>query len=94
MKHRNDVAERFDVVIKVISQKGSCDNGHKVGDEWVIRTKTAEGICLWAFNTLYPAAEALMSGGSFPWEDDPDVAHIACPDRETPRVFQLRRLRK
>lgn len=89
---RNNEAKRFDVVIKVISKKGRCDNGHKIGDEWVINTKTAEGICLWAFNALYPVAEALMSGGSFPWEEDPEVAYIDCPDRDNTRVFELRRL--
>ena len=88
------MAERYEVLIKVISQKGTCYAEHKVGDEWVIRNKTQEGICLSAFNALYPNARVLMFGGSFPWESDPDVATVACPDAQNPVVFELRRLQK
>jgi len=88
------LAESYDIAIKVISQKGTCDAGHKVGDEWVIAGKTPEGICLSAFSVLYPSARALRFGGSFPWETDPDVTTAACPDANNPVVFELRRLRK
>ena len=88
------MAERYEVAVKVISQKGTCANEHKVGDEWVIGTKTPEGICMSAFNALYPAARVFMFGGAHPWDDDPDVTTIACPDAENPVVFELRRLHK
>ena len=88
------MAERYDVAIKVISQKGTCNYEHKVGEEWVLKTKTPEGICLAAFNSLLPNARVLMFGGSFPWEPDPDVSTIACPDSENPVVFELRKIRK
>ncbi|GAH93222.1 unnamed protein product, partial [marine sediment metagenome] len=88
-------AERYDVAIKVISQKGSCTAGHKVGDEWVIGNESPEGICLLALNAVYHNARVLMFGGSFPWESNPDVATgVACPDGKNPVVFELRRLRK
>ena len=88
------MAERYDVVARVISQKGTCAAEHKVGDEWVIGSKTPDGMCTSAFNVVYPSAWVLMFGGSFPWETDADVATVACPDAENPVVFQLRRLRK
>ena len=88
------MAERYKVAVKVVSQKGSCAQGHKVGDEWVIKGKTPEGMCLSAFHTLFPSARVLMFGGSLPWATDPDVATVACPDAENPVVFELRRLRK
>ena len=88
------MAERYEVLVKVISQKGTCAAEHKVGDEWVIGTKTPEGICLSAFSALYPNARVLMFGGALPWEADPDVTTVACPDAENPVVFELRRLRK
>ena len=88
------MSERYEVNIKVISQKGTCAYEHKVGEEWVLKTKTPEGICLAAFNSLLPNARVLMFGGSFPWEADPDVTTIACPDAENPVVFEVRRLRK
>ena len=88
------MAEMSKVAVKVVSQKGTCAAEHKVGDEWVIRGKTPEGICLAAFSALFPGAWVLMFGGSFPWETDSDVSTVACPDAANPVVFELRRLRK
>jgi len=84
--------ERCDVLVKVVSQKGFCAAGHKVGDEWVIGRSTPQGICGGAFNAMVPDIWVLAFGGSFPWEDDPDVTRTACPDAENPLVFELRRL--
>jgi len=87
------MAETYDVIAKVISQKGTCGAEHKVGDQWVIGSKTTEGICLSAFNALFPSLRVLRFGGSFPWSSDPDVATAACPDAQNPVVFELRRVR-
>jgi uncharacterized repeat protein (TIGR04076 family) len=82
----------MDVVIaKVISQKGTCEAGHKVGDEFVIGQQTPSNMCSWAFYALFPFAEVLQFGGKFPWEKDADKSIVACPDPENPVVFELRR---
>ena len=78
-----------DIIARVISQKGTCAAGHKVGDEFVIGQKTSSGICSWAFYTLFPFAEVLQYGGSFPWEEDPNKTTVACPDPTNPVVFEL-----
>ena len=83
----------YDVIAKVISQKGTCAARHKVGDEFVIGQKTPPAFCSWAFHTLFPFAEVLQFGGSFPWEDDKDMTTVACPDPGNPVVFELRRKR-
>ena len=80
-----------DVIAKVISQKGTCAAGHKVGDEFVIGQQTAPGLCSWAFYTLFPFAQVLQWGGSFPWEEDKSKTFVACPDPANPVVFELRR---
>lgn len=87
------MAKQYKVKARVVSQKGTCDAEHKVGDEWVIGSKSTEGICLAAFNSLYHYARVLMFGGSLPWEPDPDVITVACPNAENPVVFELRRVR-
>ncbi|MDY6917204.1 MAG: TIGR04076 family protein [Chloroflexota bacterium] len=79
------------VVARVIQQKGTCEAGHKVGDEFVIGQKTPAGMCSWAFFALFPFAEVLEFGGSFPWEEDPDKAVAQCPDAANPVVFEVRR---
>jgi uncharacterized repeat protein (TIGR04076 family) len=80
-----------EVVVKVISQKGTCEAGHKVGDEFVIGQLTTPGMCSWAFHALFPFAEVLQFGGSFPWEVTAGTATVACPDPVNPVVFEIRR---
>ena len=80
-----------DVIAKVISQKGTCEAQHKVGDEFVIGEKTRPDLCSWAFYCLFPFAQVLKFGGSFPWEKDPNKATVACPDTANPVVFELKR---
>ncbi|HEX7364591.1 MAG TPA: TIGR04076 family protein [Dehalococcoidia bacterium] len=86
--------ESYEVSATVISQKGTCQAGHKVGDEFRIADKTPPGMCPWAFYALFPFISALVFGGSFPWEKDKDKATVACPDPANPVVFELKRLRK
>ena len=85
------MAEMKDVIAKIVSQKGTCALGHKVGDEFLIGQTTPLGMCAWAFYTLFPFAEVLQFGGSFPWESDPDRTTVACPDPGNQVVFELRR---
>jgi uncharacterized repeat protein (TIGR04076 family) len=80
------------VIAKVISQRGTCEAGHRVGNEFVIGQKTPPGLCSWAFHTLFPFAEVLQFGGAFPWKEDPDKATVACPDAANPVIFELRRV--
>lgn len=86
------MAERYEVLVRVVSQKGKCVQEHKVGEEWVLGKKTPEGLCLSALDSILPNARVLMFGGSFPWEKDPNVTRVACIDAENPVVFELRRL--
>ncbi len=78
---------------RVVSQKGSCAAGHKVGDEFSIDQTLTGGICTWALHILFPFAAVLQYGGTFPWETDPDRALVACPDPGNPVVFELRRVK-
>jgi uncharacterized repeat protein (TIGR04076 family) len=80
-----------DVIAKVISQKGTCAAQHKAGDEFVIGQQTPSNLCSWAFYSLFPFAQVLQFGGSFPWEQDRNKTTVACPDPANPVVFELRR---
>jgi uncharacterized repeat protein (TIGR04076 family) len=80
------------IIARVISQKGTCEAGHKVGDEFTIGQKTPSGICSWAYYTLFPFAEVLEFGGVFPWEADLNKATVACPDPTNPVIFELRKV--
>lgn len=88
------MAETYNVIARVISQKGTCVAGHKAGDEFLIGDITPSGMCAWAFYTVFPFASTLQYGGSFPWEDDSEKAIVACPDPTNPVVVELRRVKK
>jgi uncharacterized repeat protein (TIGR04076 family) len=79
------------VIAKVISQQGTCEAQHKVGDEFLVGEKTPPNLCSWAFYSLFPFAQVLQFGGSFPWEKDRNKSTVACPDPDNPVVFELRR---
>ena len=87
------MAEQRQVMAKVISQKGTCAAGHKVGDEFAVGGLTPAGLCSFAFCAVFPFASVLQYGGAFPWEKDLDKTTAACPDAENPVVFELRRER-
>jgi uncharacterized repeat protein (TIGR04076 family) len=88
--------ENYDVTIKLISNEIKnkvCENGHKVGDEWIARCsgKTPEGLCSQAFAAIYSMVFALQHGARFPW-DPTNVIQIRCPDPEVNNVFELRQI--
>lgn len=84
------------VEVTVISQKGRCDFGHKVGDRIVFCDgKSIKGdICYSALMVILPKVYALAYGAEFPWSKNKDVVVNACPDAENPVVFEIRRFRK
>ena len=88
------MSETCEVIATVVSQKGTCVAGHKVGEAFPIGDKTPHGMCSWAFYTVFPSVITLQYNGSFPWELDPETAIVACPDPTNPVVFELRRKRK
>ena len=90
---KGKMTQPYDVKVTVISQKGECSAGHKVGDSWVVGLTCPEGICFSAVAALNPVVRALRFGGVFPWREDKDTGAIACPDPENMVVFELRRLR-
>ncbi|MBI4187525.1 MAG: TIGR04076 family protein [Chloroflexi bacterium] len=88
------MAEKYDILVKIVSQQGTCTHEHKVGQQWLLSGKTPAGMCTSAYNAIYPNARVLMFGGSFPWEENQDVNTVVCPDPKNPVVFEMRRLRK
>lgn len=82
--------EMKDVTIEVVSQKGHCAHGHKVGDVFVCDGKTPAGMCASAFAVVYPTVRALAAGGTFPWANQDGSVDLACPDFANPIVFRVK----
>jgi len=86
------MADRIRLVASIVSQNGTCNAGHKVGDEFDVSGATPSGMCPFAFYTIFPFLVTLQYGGSFPWEEEPDKSSVACPDPANPVVFELTRI--
>jgi uncharacterized repeat protein (TIGR04076 family) len=86
------MVDTYKVIARVISQKGTCVAGHKVGDKFEIGEFTPPGFCSWAFYTVFPFASTIQHHGHFPWEEDPEKAIVACPDPANPVVFELSKI--
>lgn len=78
--------------IKLLRNDRPCHFGHQVGDEWEFDHATPAGMCSMAYNSLYPVIFTLRNGGSFPWQEDPDVVEMSCPDGEVHNIFEVRRI--
>lgn len=95
------MADPEKVVLKIISVKGNCAAGHKAGQEFDLSKDFTLGfsedgkvLCPSAFYAAFPGWRVLRFGGEFPWEEDKDCAHVACPDPLNPVMMELRRVRK
>ena len=86
--------KNYEVHIKLIRNQSPCHCGHQIGDEWVFDYMTPGGMCSLAYNAIYPVALTLRFGGTFPWQDDPDIIEITCPDSQVHNIFELRRMLK
>jgi uncharacterized repeat protein (TIGR04076 family) len=93
LNERSPVLEtkEYEVIIKLISNKNPCHSGHKIGEEWGFDFRPPQGLCGFAYNTLFPFAVAMKTGGTFPGQSNPDILTISCPDSEVGNCFQIRR---
>jgi len=88
------MSEAYDIVARVISQKGTCGHEHKVGDEVLFTGDSVQGrICLSALYSMLPKVYAMRYGAYFPWLEDQNVCTHACPDGYNPVIFELRRVK-
>jgi uncharacterized repeat protein (TIGR04076 family) len=83
---------KIEITIKKILEKGECPLGHEVGEKFSWPDDMGK-MCPHAVYTVYPAVDVLRFGGTFPWEDDPNVATLCCADANNPVVFEIRRIK-
>jgi uncharacterized repeat protein (TIGR04076 family) len=90
-----DMARKVkEVRAKVVSVKGTCELGHRVGDVITFTDKGVAGpLCIHALYSMMPKVFAMMFNGEFPWaKDHPDTLSHPCPDAANPVVFELTRI--
>lgn len=80
---------------RVVSVKGTCSLGHKVGDVVTFTQQGVQGmICIHALYSMLPAVFAMMFGAEFPWLENPDKKTHPCTDAAYPVVFEIERIRE
>ncbi len=84
----------YEVKGKIISQKGHCDAGHKVGEEYDFTGHMCPNMCTSFFHTIFPTVRAMKFGADIDWLKDKDVARASCPDHLNPVIIELRRGKK
>jgi len=90
LKFRKEKKMAYVVEINVISQKGTCALGHKIGDSIRFTETGVDGrICIHALYSILPKVFAMMYGAQFPWLENPDRSTSACPDAYNPVVFEI-----
>ena len=70
------------ILVRVV--RGKCQGGyHKIGDTFEIDFDdplTPQGLCLYAFGSIFPYIMILLNGGEFRWEKAKTRTTIQCPD--------------
>jgi uncharacterized repeat protein (TIGR04076 family) len=83
---------------KIIDVKGKCEAGHEVGEEIDLTIYGEKGIvkglklCPYFMDSIFPYLCVMQFGGQFPWEKDPNVFVMECPDFETGVKIRVKRV--
>ena len=85
--------KHYNIKITVASVGGKCPLENVPGKSFLIERTTPDGMCLSAFNSLNPAIQVLRFGGSFPWDDNPDITYVGCPDHINRVVYKVERIK-
>ena len=85
---------QYKILGEIKDVKGSCTANHKIGDVIELSCHNANGLCGFFYHDIFPTLQTLQFGGNFPWQPDPDVLTVECPDRYNLVKMELKRIRK
>jgi len=75
---------------EVISVKGACSAGHKVGDKLELTCWDCGGLCGFFYHDIFPNLSVMQFGGTYPWSSLDELI-LECPDRENVVTLRIRR---
>ncbi len=79
MVRKTGKPKQYEVIIRLVANQHPCHSGHKIGDEWVFDFLPPPGLCGFAYNSLFPFAMVLKTGGDFPLAGRPGCRHGVLP---------------
>lgn len=70
--------------------KGNCNVGHEVGDQFQLSCHSADGLCGFFYNFIFPRLSVIQFGGSYPWwGQDQTTFEYECPDKKNAVTLKL-----
>ena len=80
-------------VMSIAGDKEKCIGAAKMkkGEKFIFEARTPEGMCVRAFNAIFPSAFAMRYSDKMPWEKEGGYAHVTCPDGDI--VVRLTRVK-
>lgn len=78
------------LMAEVISVKGECSAGHKVGDKLHLSCWDSGGLCGFFYHDIFPNLNVMQFGGKYPW-GSADELTLECPDRENLVTIRIRK---
>jgi uncharacterized repeat protein (TIGR04076 family) len=89
----------YKLVGKIVSIKGECHAGHRVGEEIDLtifdgdKTLRGRNLCPFFMDKLFPYLCVLQFGGQFPWQEEPNLWMDSCPDEENKVTIRIERIK-
>jgi uncharacterized repeat protein (TIGR04076 family) len=81
--------EQYKVTGTIISVKGKCDFGHKIGQKFELSGYSPNGLCGYFYNMLFPYIIMLEFGGKFPDAWGGEVMKFDCIDKDNAVCIEL-----
>ena len=78
------------IIGTIISIKGHCGAGHKVGDKIELSLHNTGGLCGLFYHDIFPFILLLQYGADYP-RDRPGRAKLECADRRNAVTIELQR---
>lgn len=83
------------IIGTVTGIKGTCNVSHEVGDKFEVSCHTADGLCGFFYNSIFPRLAVIQFGGKYPWwAEGQNVFEVECPDRKNVVSLRLEVLRR
>ena len=79
--------------MSIAGDKEKCIGAAKMqkGEKFIFEASTPEGMCVRAFNAVFPSAFAMRYSDKMPWEKGEGYADVTCPDGDI--VVRLTRVK-
>ena len=80
-------------VMSIAGETEKCIGAAKMqkGEKFIFEARTPEGMCVRAFNAIFPSAFAMRYSDKMPWEKGEGYADVTCPDGDI--VVRLTRVK-